>query len=90
MKRLFVIETMCNNSERIRTFIFYETSSSCRAEFLMKDRGFLPTEGAVMFGISEGRDAREALEKLVSESPWLTGYEFKNIVAREVGEPFYL
>lgn len=73
-----------------RLFLFYETGSSCRAEFLMKDRGFLPTEDAVMFGISEGRDARDALEKLISESPWLEGYEFRRIVAREVGEPFYL
>jgi hypothetical protein len=81
---------MCNNSERKRLFIFYETGSSCRAEFLTKDRGFLPTEDAVMFGISEGRDARDALEKLTSESPWLKGYVFKNIIAREVGEPFYL
>lgn len=74
----------------LKTYIFYETGSSCRIEFLMKDGEFHPIEDAVIIGIAEGKDATDALRNLKRESPYLKNYKFDRLAAREAGPAVYL
>ena len=76
--------------KELKTYIFYEIGSSCRTEFLMKDKEFQSTEDAVVIGIAKGITAKNALKNLKHESPWLKNYKFDNLVAREVGAAVYL
>jgi len=71
---------------KIKTYIFYEIGSSCRSEFLMKDKEFQSTEDAIVIGISKGKTPKDALKKLKMESPWLKNYLFDNLIARETGK----
>ena len=77
-------------STEIKTYIFYEIGSSCRTEFLMKDKEFQSTEDAVVIGIAKGTTPKNALKKLKHESPWLKNYKFDSLAARETGETVYL
>ncbi|TAL27172.1 MAG: hypothetical protein EPN94_01980 [Nitrospirae bacterium] len=74
----------------LKTFIFYEIGDSCRADFLMKDKKFQSTEDAVVIGIENGADAKDALRNLKRECPWIKKYKLDNLVAREVGKVVYL
>lgn len=73
----------------LKTYIFYEIGDSCRAEFLMKDGNFSPTEDAVVIGISDGCNPKEAFRNLKLSEPWIKNYKTEKIVAREVGKAFY-
>lgn len=57
--------------KRIKNFIFYEISDFCRAEFMLKDSEFHPTEDAVVIGIEKGENAKDALRNLRRECPWI-------------------
>ncbi|MFZ3123495.1 MAG: hypothetical protein WA104_09095 [Thermodesulfovibrionales bacterium] len=76
--------------KELRTFIFYEIGSSCRTEFLMKDKEFQSTEDAVVIGIAKGTTPKNALKNLKHESPWLKNYKFDSLAARETGEVIFI
>lgn len=63
---------------------------SCRENFLLKGGEFHPTEDAVIIGIAEGKDARDAFKNLKRECHYLKNYKFDRLVAREVREAIYL
>lgn len=77
-------------STEIKTYIFYEIGSSCRTEFLMKDKEFQSTEDAVVIGIAKGITAKNALKNLKHESPWLKNYKFDSLAARETGKVIFI
>lgn len=77
-------------STEIKTYIFYEIGSSCRTEFLMKDKEFQSTEDAVVIGIAKGITAKNALKNLKHESPWLKNYDFNRLAARETGKVIFI
>lgn len=76
--------------KELKTFIFYEISDFCRAEFMLKDSEFHPTEDAVVIGIEKGENAKDALRNLRRECPWIKKYKLDKLVAREVGKVVYL
>lgn len=73
-----------------KTYIFYEIGDSCRTEFLLKDGEYYPTEDAVVIGVEKGKNARDALNNLKRECPWIKKYKFSRLLAREVGKIIYL
>ena len=76
--------------KEFKTFIFYEIGDFCRAEFMLKDGEFHPTEDAVVIGIEKGENAKGALRNLRRECPWIKKYKLDKLVAREVGKVVYL
>ncbi|KAF0145985.1 MAG: hypothetical protein FD156_353 [Nitrospirae bacterium] len=76
--------------KELKTFIFYEIGDSCRAEFMLRDGEFYPTEDAVVVGIENGATARDALRNLKRECPWIKKYKIQKLLAREVGKVIYL
>ncbi len=56
----------------------------------MKDGEFHSTEDAVVIGISEGKNAHDALKNLKRECHYLKNYKFDRIIAREVTKAVYL
>jgi len=50
----------------------------------MKNGEFHPTEDAVVIGIAKGKNAEDALRKLIRECPYLKNYKLDNLVVREV------
>lgn len=76
--------------KELKTFILYEIGDSCRAEFMLKDGEFHPTEDAVVIGIENGVSASDALKNLEQECPWIKKYKRDKLVAREVGRAVYL
>lgn len=74
----------------MKSYIFYETGNSCRAEFRFKNEKFQYTEDAVVIGISSGENPEDALKRLVICSPWINNYMFDRVVSREVGDAVYL
>jgi len=74
----------------MKSYIFYETGSSCRTEFKVKNENFQPTEDAVVIGISDGKNPRNAFKMLAVCSPWIKNYKFDRVVSREVGDAVYL
>ena len=73
-----------------KAYIFYEIGDSCRSEFLMSDGKFHSTENAVIIGIADGKDAKDAFKNLGHESPWIKNYKLDKLVAREAGKTVYL
>jgi len=76
--------------KELKTFIFYEIGSSCQTEFLMKNKEFQSTEDAVVIGIENGANAKDALRNLKRECPWIKKYKIQKLLAREAGEAVYL
>ncbi len=76
--------------KQIKNYIFYEIGDSCRSEFLMRNEKFSSTEDAVVIGVANGANAKDALRNLKRECPWIKKYKLDNLVAREVGKVVYL
>lgn len=76
--------------KELKTYIFYEIGSSCRTEFLMKSKEFQSTEDAVVIGIENGANAKDALRNLKLECPWIKKYKMQTLLAREAGKVIYL
>lgn len=74
----------------MKSYIFYETGSSCRTEFRVKNENFQSTEDAVVIGVSNGKNPQDAFKMLAISSPWIKNYVFDRVVSREVGHAAYL